>query len=397
MGQPQPIKSFEPDTQAKDMLSQARSDMVLNMPFFASLALRLYYKQRKDMPTAGVDGINFFYNPEFVKTLNHKQLLFLMMHESMHCALSHMTRCQERDPEKFNVACDYVINLIIHRYNQNEEMGNLISFPDGLLLDEKYDGFSAEEVYAQLPELTDEEKQAGAWGGVFPAPSEDDIENNPSQHTPQEIDQQWQIATKQAVRAAKAQGKLPGGLGDLLDEILSPKVNWQDKLRRFMTSHDKSGFAWQRPNRRFVHKNIHLPARWSQAVGEIVLAIDTSASVADAELLQFQGEINAILDEMAPKKVWVIDCDTEIHRVQTYTKEDLPLRMEVVGRGGTYFHPVFEYVFDNNIDPECLIYFTDLGADSNFTPPAYPVMWINTDPNQVHPAWGEVVDLVLNT
>lgn len=389
-------KDREPDIEAKEKLSQARSDMVLNMPFFASLALRLYYKQTDQLTTAGVDGINFFYNVEFVKSLTHKQLLFLMMHESMHCALSHMARCQERDPEKFNIACDYVINLILHRYNQNHEMGTLTEMPPGALLDDKYDGFSAEEVYAQLGDPTEDEKEAGAWGAILPAPSEDDIENNPSRVTQQELDQQWQIATKQAVRAAKSQGKLPGGLGELLDDILTPKIPWQDKLRRFMTSYDKSGFAWQRPNRRFVHQGIHLPARWSQACGVLVLAIDTSASVADAELLQFQGEINAILDDMAPKLVYVIECDTHINKVSTYTKEDLPLRMKVVGRGGTYFEPVFQYVFDNDIEPECLLYFTDLGAGSNFNPPPYPVMWINTDPHQRHPTWGEVIDLVLN-
>lgn len=388
--------NLEPDTEAKEKLSQARSDMVLNMPFFASLALRLYYKQSTDLPTAGVDGINFFYNPEFVKGLNHKKLLFLMMHESMHCALSHMTRCQERNPEKFNIAADYVINLIIHKYNQNDEMGTLVEFPPSILLDQKYDGFSAEEVYAQLPEPTEQQKEAGAWGAVLPAPGEGDADNNPNGLTPQEIDQDWQIATKQAVRAAKAQGKLPGGLGELLDDILTPKVPWQDKLRRFMTSHDKSGFSWSRPNRRYVSQGIFLPARWAQAIGEIVIAIDTSASVSTPELDQFQGELNAIVSEMKPKKVTVIDCDTQINQVTVYTKDDLPIRMEVKGRGGTYFEPPFKYVFDNGIEPECLLYFTDLGASSDFPPPPYPVMWINTDPGMTHPKWGEVIDLVLN-
>lgn len=387
---------LEPDKEAKEKLSRARSDMVLNMPFFASLALRLYYKQSDKLETAGVDGINFFYNVKFVKELTHKQLLFLMMHESMHCALSHMTRCQERNPEKFNIACDYVINLIINKYNISDEMGTLVEFPPGILLDEKYDGLSSEEVYAILPPPTESDILAGMWGAILPAPDVGDTDNNPTGLTPQELDQNWQVATKQAIRAAKAQGKLPGGLGELLDEILAPKVNWQDKLLRFMTSHDKSGFSWTKVNRRFAHSGLILPARWSRAVGEIAIAVDTSASVSNEELNQFQGEINAILRDMAPKKIYVIECDTQVNKVTTYTKENLPLKMEVIGRGGTYFHPPFEHVLEKGYDIECLIYFTDLGGSFDFAPPPYPVMWINTDPNMSHPSWGEVVDLVLN-
>ena len=70
--------------------------------------------------------------------------------------------------------------------------------------------------------------------------------------------------------------------------------------------------------------------------------------------------------------------------------------MEVTGRGGTMFEPPFDYVFEKALQPECLIYFTDLGASTDFNPPNYPVLWINTDTHSTHPKWGEVVDLVLN-
>ena len=48
------------------------------------------------------------------------------------------------------------------------------------------------------------------------------------------------------------------------------------------------------------------------------------------------------------------------------------------GRGGTRFEPVFDYVRTNKINPQCLIYFTDMGSSFNFKKPNYPVLWIDT-------------------
>lgn len=390
------IDITEPDVEARDLLGKAKTDMVIYMPFFASLALRLYYKQSSEIDTAGVDGISFFYNPDFIKGLSHKQRLFLMIHESLHCALSHMTRCQERDKKKFNAACDYVINLMIEDYNKDNHMRSLTEPPSKILLDEKYRGLSAEEVYPLLDDLTGDQQEAGAWGAVMPAPDSSDKANNPNGVTPGELEQGWTVATKQAVKAAKMAGNMPGGLAEHLDDALAPKVRWQEKLRRFMSSHDRSGFSWSKVNKRYLSMGYTLPSRWSSAVGEIVVAIDTSCSVSMEELSQFQSEINQILTESKPKLVTVIDCDTQINKVSKYTAQDLPLSLEVVGRGGTSFPPVFNYVKEHNMEIECLIYMTDLGASTDFEKPPYPVMWINTDKHAHTPEWGEKVDLILN-
>ena len=58
----------------------------------------------------------------------------------------------------------------------------------------------------------------------------------------------------------------------------------------------------------------------------------------------------------------VIQCDARVHRVDRYQGAELPGRdLHAVGRGGTSFRPVFEWIA-NELDapPECLIYMTDL-------------------------------------
>lgn len=48
--------------------------------------------------------------------------------------------------------------------------------------------------------------------------------------------------------------------------------------------------------------------------------------------------------------------------------------LEFKGGGGTRFGPVFEYC--DTIEPEALLYFTDLHAPAITEQPQYPVLWL---------------------
>src|SRR5690349_5197181 len=98
-------------------LTKARSALILDHPFFGSLALRLKLIERSDMSVHGrpmktmaVDGKHIYYHPEFVERLSLNHVKFVVAHEVMHCVWSHMTRLQGRNPSKWNKAGDYVIN-----------------------------------------------------------------------------------------------------------------------------------------------------------------------------------------------------------------------------------------------------------------------------------------------
>jgi Putative metallopeptidase domain len=81
--------------------------------FFAELVynLRIIYTYR--VQTAAVDGTNMFINPNFFDPLTENQILFIVAHEVMHCALLHFARMQGRDGFRWNVAGDYEINLLL--------------------------------------------------------------------------------------------------------------------------------------------------------------------------------------------------------------------------------------------------------------------------------------------
>lgn len=53
-----------------------------------------------------------------------------------------------------------------------------------------------------------------------------------------------------------------------------------------------------------------------------------------------------------------------------------PIRLEPKGSGGTDFRPAFTWVEENELNPVCLIYLTNLCCDWFPEPPNYPVLLV---------------------
>src|SRR5206468_2698134 len=66
-----------------------------------------------DVDTVAVDGRELRYNPWFVTDLQTEELVGVLAHEAMHCALAHMSRRGTRDLVLWNIACDLAINPLL--------------------------------------------------------------------------------------------------------------------------------------------------------------------------------------------------------------------------------------------------------------------------------------------
>src|SRR5947209_1231383 len=79
--------------QAAKALAAARARLVLGRDarsvFFACLALRLRPVVAWDVPTMATDGTVLEYNPAFAAGLTPDELLGVVAHEVLHCALGH--------------------------------------------------------------------------------------------------------------------------------------------------------------------------------------------------------------------------------------------------------------------------------------------------------------------
>jgi predicted metal-dependent peptidase len=194
-----------------------------------------------------------------------------------------------------------------------------------------------------------------------------------------------------AVVIAKAIGNMPGSLAQLVDGIITPKINWVDKLRLFIEVQNKADYNWVKPNRRY--NNVILPSLDSKSAGTFVIAVDTSGSISNDDLEQFASEISAILETVNPEKIIVLHVDATINNVEEFSPSDLPIQLHVVGRGGTSFVPAFDWVNENDTDPKCFIYLTDLYGVFYTKQVDYPVLWVtpkNGDVNAKIP-FGELI------
>ena len=97
------------DQTQSDRLTRARVHLLLDFPWFGSLAMRIKIVESTDgawCPTFQVDGTSMWYNPSFSAGLSDAELVGVMAHEIMHCAMLHPFRRNGRDGQEWNVACD---------------------------------------------------------------------------------------------------------------------------------------------------------------------------------------------------------------------------------------------------------------------------------------------------
>jgi predicted metal-dependent peptidase len=382
-------------------LAKAIARTVLDHPFFASLLLGMRLREDTGTRTACTDGREIRYNPDFINSLHVDQVVFVLAHLVMHVAHLHPLRRSSRNLGRFNKAGDYAINGIL------KEAG--LSMLPGALYKKEYDRLAAEQIYDHLPGSSrdgdgddgDEKKNGnryedpGGCGGFEDAKDEHGKPLTKAERQHEEA--RVAIAIQQAAQAAKAQGKLPGALERLVDELVHPILDWREILRTFIDHTARNDYSWIHPNRRHIAGGIYLPSFRSDGLKPLVLAVDTSGSIGQRELNQFQAELNDILQSY-PTTVNVVYCDSQISGTDTFAPDQYPVELKAVGFGGTDLRPPFEWAVKNVPDAGCIIYLTDLEGESPEADPGIPTLWVSTTkdrdlPERYHPKFGQIATL----
>lgn len=378
-----------------DVMTKARAALVMTNPFFGTLALRMRIREDPTCQTAWCDGLTIAYNPDFVKKLTHDERIGLLAHEIGHPMLMHHTRRGNRNPRKWNMACDYALNPLLKGF----------TLPKGGLDNPAYHNMSADEIYTLLPDNPDsggnsgggsgsggDTNDPGGCGEVRDAPQE---AGQSQQASMQQAEAEWKQALAQARYVAQQAGKLPAHLDKLVDDALTPAVDWRAVLRRFCSDTARAEESWTHVNRRFVAMGMYLPSRHSETAGPIVIVRDTSGSIYcdPTALSQFMGEMSAITEDVRPSKVWVVDADADVHAVHELEPgEDLSVTAKVTGGGGTDFRPAFAWIEQQGIEPKCVVYLTDgYGTFPHEDDLPCPVLWAMT--TDVIAPCGETVDI----
>ncbi|WP_051261949.1 vWA domain-containing protein [Desulfovibrio inopinatus] len=428
---------------------KARSDLVLNHPFFASLALRLTLREDTTCRNAWTDGNVLAYNPAYINALPLEKVRGVQCHEVLHCACLHHLRRGDRDTTLWNKACDYAINPLLI------EAG--VELPSGFLHDAAYEGKSADAIYRHLitrheenkagaTDGADEDKEttqdiegsgsssggttqdddastsvgqdsdahadssssasgtfseegnvaqehgdgSGLIGEVRDAATNDNGDGDVESSMVEQDETSWRAALAQAVNASREAGDLPAGLERLVADILSPRLCWQELLRQFLDDAARNDFSWVRPNRRYLHAGLYLPGLHSRELSEIAVAVDVSGSITQPDLDAFAAELSAML-EAFESEMTVFTCDAQVTSQERLGRWDLPLNFRAKGGGGTSFRPPFDRLDQDGILPACVVYFTDLNSLGFPEEPPYPVLWVTANKDHTPPPFGEVV------
>ena len=197
----------------------------------------------------------------------------------------------------------------------------------------------------------------------------------------EEQEREWTIAVNQAATVAARAGKLPAGTRRTLAGVAEASVDWREMLRRLWSETTPADYSWARPNRGHIWAGLYLPGVQREGVGGIAIAVDCSGSVSERQLRLFQAEVRSILEGQRPQRVHVLYFDAIVQKAETYQAgEQVSLRP--AGAGGTEFGPCFEWLATHYIQPQTLVFLTDLYGTFPSSTPVYPVIWASTGGRQ---------------
>ncbi len=96
--------------------------------------------------TITTNGRDIIFHPDFIMSLTDEELRFCIIHEILHCISEHQERRDNRDPEIWNIACDYAINPLL-----KDESGikppRTESRTEAFIYDKRFLGARVEDIY----------------------------------------------------------------------------------------------------------------------------------------------------------------------------------------------------------------------------------------------------------
>ena len=217
-------------------------------------------------------------------------------------------------------------------------------------------------------------------------------------------EEQKQLA--QDIEGALRQGGIYAGKvgGDMLREVkemIEPKVDWRDTLRRFIrvSLKDRDQPSWRRAHRNYLWQDVILPSIMGKRMKHLVVAFDTSGSIQGEMLSLFMGELNKVIEQVNPDRIDVLYWDTEVAGHETYTgndKRDLVHKTKPRGGGGTDPDCLPPYIAQHGLNPDAFIVLTDGYMSSRpdrWAAISKPILWCIIGNKQFKIPRGQLVNV----
>ena len=408
------------DVEARDKVKLAISLILVNLPFFAPLMIRLWVFEDKACKTMYTNGKSIAYGPKFVNSLPTSQVAWVLVHEIMHNVLLHFSR-QKPNAELWNIAGDYAINLLIKNVTDNPTVNKRFVMPEGGLYDEAYKDMSAEQIYEfleknpnkqpknfqniggttgdtmtaqpgsviqqgdsnRIKDQDESEAEEGIESGKGAGQGEEDENGKPAKPVgggkvdkPSQSEDKGMTmgpASETEMMSAVAQsiGKASDAIRRYYDLMFKAQIDWKKELKRYIQEiFDKT--KYKMPYRRFIHGKNYMsgPIRRSEEIKDVVVGIDTSGSIDKEMINEFLTEVSGIIQAYRIETLYVLSVDDKIRTINKFKspRSLKTLDVQIKGGGGTDFIPVFDWIDENCKNFSIMVYITD--AQGRFPEPA---------------------------
>lgn len=434
----------------EELLQEIKKIMMIRYPRFAQEIANANLKFNSNLryKTAATDGNNIYFDPDFFKSLNDEERLFLIAHELMHIKFQHMFRMTDENGNKreahiWNIATDAIINANLARDGFTIKEG-FINIPQALqfnsedlyikLLEEKRKQQNKANSNDQCDEDQDGESQDGEgqsgkeqrkkakngqgesqdnfgdvmddhtlWKKAFEeqenaGKSEQETADSKGKDNTTSSDfdeasefeknrQEREAIAKKFIEGLKEKGLGLGNIAQTFDNLgkATPVADWKVILRREI---EKTETLWTQ--RRSIAENnfayrLEENDLDDEALTEVM--IDTSGSVDDNLVMTFLAQLKPLLQNSKLK----VGCfDGRFYGFKEIKTERDIKNFEIVGRGGTNFEEAVRNFSDKGEVNK--IVFTDGYDTMNLSDRKYAnIIWIVYENQKFKPAVGKVI------
>ena len=390
----------------EESIVQMFIDKISGNNFYAHLIAKCKVTMSPQIPTAGVSFRNSSYhlmiNPFFFEKLTPLERIDVIKHEMLHVMYRHLTvRDDFANHEQANIAMDMAINQVLRNLPKDcIDYKNFQGFPSGCNTEQYYDLLEKDEDFQEQMKQKQEQKQriqdaindALANGQTNGQGQPVDADGNPIEGGSDGV-HDWKLSDeeKELVDAitsdmlenamTKAIGNLPGDLTAMLDLFnKKAQVNWKKELKK-LVGHKKANkrLTIKRRDRRMPSR-MDLRGKTKDTTFELIVLVDTSGSMSDAEILVPLNEVKHIC-KMTNTTMKVVQVDTEVSGVSDFGKDDF--QFERKGCGGTYMEAGIDYIYKEQMKFDAILFLTDLYIEElsswKFLPKA-PIFWLSATP-----------------
>jgi predicted metal-dependent peptidase len=374
---------------ARLRIMAARIIAQIRWPYISSalFSLKLVESEPREVPTMAVDsGWRLYYSVDFVLGENSEALATVLLHEALHCVMSHNQRFENvsqegRNPLLWNICGDCAINDILDeqdmpwtekvtpvRYSDYTDVG----IESSMITETAYEKMRLwKQENSKQSDSRFEQTDCGSvtGGSKRSYELEKDDPDAPSMHSEEQEGIRDRVASD-VLSSGASRSDIPGGLVRWANSHLDPQVNWRKQLgvsiRRAVASvAGRKDYTFSRPSRRqeamrLISSSVILPSLRQPAPPRVAVVVDTSGSISDSDLKSYLAEVSGIVRAVSiGGGVQVIACDSKAAPPQLLKSANRIEQLQLVGGGGTDMREGIYAALKTKPNPDVVVIVTD--------------------------------------